>query len=84
MWAGHRAELHEAPLRIVHALTRYEGDVPLFPPGRFEEAQKYGREYVEEAAAMVREAYLELDIGTELTRGAPAQVLLAESGTHMP
>ena len=26
MWAAHRAALHGVPLRVVHALPRYEGD----------------------------------------------------------
>jgi len=79
MWAAHRASLHEVPLRLVHALPRLEADFPLYPPGRFEEAQKYGRELIEEATSLVREAYPDLDIVTEMPMGTPARVLLTES-----
>lgn len=79
MWAAHRASLHEVPLRIVHALPRLEADFPLYPPGRFEEAQKYAREHVEEATSLVREAYPGMDIVTEMPMGTPAHVLLAEA-----
>lgn len=79
MWAAHRASLHAVPLRIVHVLPRYEADIPLFPPGRFEVAQKHGREIIEEATFMVREAYPDMDIVTEMPKGTPARVLLAES-----
>ncbi|MGA8248791.1 MAG: universal stress protein [Nocardioides sp.] len=79
MWAAHRASLHEVPLRLVHALPRYSVDIPLYPPGRFEEAEKHGRELIEEATSLIREAYPDLDIITEMPMGTPAHVLLAES-----
>ena len=79
MWAAPRASLHQVPLRIVHALPRLEADFPLYPPGRFEETQKYGREIVEEATSLVREAYPDMDLVTEMPMGTPAHVLLAES-----
>jgi len=79
MWAAHRASLHQGPLRVVHALPRYEGDFPLFPPGRFEEAEDRGRELMEEATSLVREAYPEMDIVTEMPMGTPARVLLGEA-----
>jgi nucleotide-binding universal stress UspA family protein len=79
MWAAHRAALHVVPLRLVHVLPRLEADFPFYPPGRFEEAQKYGREILEEATSLVREAYPDLDIVTEMPMGTPAHVLLAES-----
>lgn len=79
MWAAHRASLHGVSLRLVHALPRYEGDIPLFPPGRFEEAQTVGREILAEATSLVREAYPEMDIITQMPMGAPARVLLTES-----
>ncbi len=79
MWAAHRASLHEVPLRVVHALPRYEADIPLFPPGRFEEAQEHGRSIVQEATSLVREAYPDLEMRTEMPMGTPAHVLLAES-----
>jgi nucleotide-binding universal stress UspA family protein len=79
MWAAHRASLHGVPLRIVHALPRYVADIPLFPPGRFEEAQEHGRRIIEEATSLVREAYPDLEMLTEMPMGTPAHVLLAES-----
>jgi nucleotide-binding universal stress UspA family protein len=79
MWAAHRASLHGVPLRLVHALPRLEADFPFYPPGRFEEAQKYGREILEEATSLVREAYRDLDVVNEMPQGTPAHVLLAES-----
>ncbi len=79
MWAAHRASLHQVPLRIVHALPRYEGDFPLFPPGRFEEAQDDGRDIIAEASSLVHEAYPDLDVATEMPMDTPAHVLLAES-----
>jgi nucleotide-binding universal stress UspA family protein len=79
MWAAHRASLHEVPLRVVHALPRYEGDIPLFPPGRFEQAQEAGHEILAEAVALVREAYTDMDIAIEMPMGTPARVLVAES-----
>ncbi len=79
MWAAHRASLHQVPLRVVHALPRYEGDFPFFPPGRFEEAEDRGRGIVEEATALVREAYPDMDIATEMPMGTPARILLDRS-----
>ena len=79
MWAAHRAALHGVPLRVVHALPRYEGDIPLFPPGRFEEAESVGREMIADAASLVREAYPDLDMVTQLPMGSPTHVLLTES-----
>ncbi|HEX6247358.1 MAG TPA: universal stress protein [Nocardioidaceae bacterium] len=80
MWAAHRAQLHGVPLRVVHALPRLEADFPFFAPGRFEEAQKYGREMIDEATSLVREAHPELDIVTAMPQGTPASVLLDEAG----
>lgn len=80
MWAARRASLHEAPLRIVHALPRLETDFPpLYPPGLIEEVQKYGRELVDEAVSLVREAHPDLDIVAEMPMGSPARVLLGEA-----
>ena len=79
MWAAHRASLHGCILRVVHALPRYDADIPLFPPGRFEEAEVHGRTIMREAISVVREAYPDLDIVTEMPMGTPARVLLAES-----
>ncbi len=79
MWAAHTAALHGCPLRIIHSLPRWEGDFPFFPPGRFEEAEKHGRSAVEEASALVREAYPDLEVATDLPMGTPTQVLLAEA-----
>lgn len=79
MWAAQRASLHQVPLRLVHALPRYEGDIPLFPPGRFEEAQSYGREVIEDATAIAVAAHPDLDIVSTMPMGTPARVLLAEA-----
>lgn len=78
MWAAHDAALRGRSLRLVHALPRWEGDFPFFPPGRFEEAERHGRAAVEDAAALVRETYPHLEIASDLVKGTPAQVLLAE------
>ncbi len=79
MWAAHRASLHMVPLRVVHALPRYEADFPLFPPGRFEQAETLGREILADASSLVREAHPDLDIITQMPMGSPAHVLLDES-----
>jgi nucleotide-binding universal stress UspA family protein len=79
MWAAHRASLHEVPLRIVRALPRWDADIPLFPPGRFEEAEDHGREIIEEATSLVYEAYPGMNLVTAMPMGTPASVLRAES-----
>ncbi len=79
MWAARRASLHRVPLRILHALPRYEADFPLFPPGRFEEAQHRGQAIIEEATSLVHEAHPDLDLVTEMPMSTPARLLLAES-----
>lgn len=79
MWAAHRASLHGVPLRIIHALPRYEADFPLFPPGRYEVATEHARQVVQESVFMAREAYPDLDVVTDMPHGTPAQALLAES-----
>ncbi len=78
MWAAHDAALRGCSLRLIHALPRWEGDFPLFPPGRFVEAERHGRAAVEEASSLVREAYPTLVITDHLLKGTPTQVLLAE------
>lgn len=79
MWAAHDATLRGSALRLLHTLPRWEGDFPFFPPGRFEEAKRHGDDAVEEAAALVREAYPALEVSTHLPMGTPAQLLLAEA-----
>ena len=79
MWAAHDAALRGCPLRLIHSLPRWEGDIPVFPPGRFEEAERHGRAAIDEAAALVREAYPDLEVTTDLPMGTPTQVLLAEA-----
>lgn len=79
MWGAHRASLHHVPVRVIHALPRYEVDIPLFPPGRFEEAVAHGQQIVDEATSLLRDAHPELDVDTDMPRGTPAQVLLAEA-----
>ncbi len=79
MWAAHDAALRGCPVRLIHTLPRWEGDFPVFPPGRFEEAERHGRVLVEDAAALVGEAYPDLKVATDLPMGTPTQVLLAEA-----
>ncbi len=79
MWAAHRASLHQVPLRIVHALPRWDADIPFFPPGRFEEAEDHARDIIEEATSLVHEAYPDLGVDTDLPMGPPARVLRAEA-----
>ena len=83
VWAAHDATLRGCALRLVHSLPRWEGDFPVFPPGRFEEAERHGRAAVEEASSLVREAFPDLQVTTHLPMGTPTQVLLAEAeGAH--
>ncbi len=79
MWAAHDAALRGCPLRMIHTLPRWEGDFPVFPPGRFEEAERHGRVVVEEAASLVREVYPDLEVASHLSMGTPTQVLLTEA-----
>lgn len=79
MWAAGRASLHGVPLCVIHALPRYEGDFPLFPPGRFEEAEAIGREILADASSLAQGAYPDMDITTQMPMGSPTRVLLAES-----
>jgi nucleotide-binding universal stress UspA family protein len=79
MWAARRASLHGVPLRVVHALPRYEADIPLFPPGRFEEAVAHGNHIMDEATSLVHDAHPELEVVTEMPQGTPTHVLLAEA-----
>ncbi len=79
LWAAHDAALRGCSLRLIHTLPRWEGDIPLFPPGRFAEAERHGDTAVEEAASLVREAYPDLVVTTHLPSGTPTQVLLAEA-----
>lgn len=79
VWAAHEAVLHASPLRLISVLPRWEGDIPVFPPGRFEEAERHGVAALEEAEALAREAYPDVEISTALPMGTPAHVLLAEA-----
>ena len=79
MWAAHDAALRGCPVRLIHTLPRWEGDFPVFPPGRFEEAERHGREVVEEAASLVRGMHPDLEVTTHLPMGTPTQALLAEA-----
>ncbi len=79
MWATHDAKLHRCPLRIVHTLPRYEADFPLFPPGRFEEAEKRGHEIMDEAVSLVHDAAPELEVSTDLPMASPAAAMVNES-----
>jgi hypothetical protein len=77
--AAHEAALWRCSLRIVHVLPRWEFDIPLYPPGRWDEAEDRGRHIVAEAIAIARETYPDLDLTAALPSGAPASVFLAES-----
>ena len=79
MWAAHDAALRGRPLRLIHTLPRWEGDFPVFPPGRFEEAERHGRVVVADAVSLVGEAYPDLEVTTHLPMGTPTQVLRAEA-----
>ncbi|MGD9959387.1 universal stress protein [Nocardioides sp.] len=79
MWAAHDAFLRARPLRIVHTLPRYEMDIPLFPPGRFELAEEHGRAVIAEAVAIVRQAYPDVPCSTALPMRSPAAALIEES-----
>lgn len=79
MWAANDAFLRELPLRIVHALPRYEGDFWLFPPGRFEVAEEHGREMVGETVALVRQSFPDLQFSTDMPMGSPAAALEDEA-----
>jgi nucleotide-binding universal stress UspA family protein len=79
IWAAHEAALWRCSLRIVHVLPRWEFDIPLYPPGRWDEAEDRGRHIVAEAIAIARETYPDLDLTAALPSGAPASVFLDES-----
>lgn len=74
------ASLRGCPLRIVHALPRYEMDIPVFPPGRFEEAVTHGQSVVDEAVALVRPAYPDVPVVTDMPRESPSAALIADGG----
>jgi nucleotide-binding universal stress UspA family protein len=79
LWAAHDAFLRVRSLRIVHTLPRYEMDVPLFPPGRFEVAEEHARAVVAEAGALARQAYPDVPQSTDLPMRSPAAALIGES-----
>ncbi len=81
IWAAHEAVLRGSTLRLVHSLPRWEGDFPVFPPGRFEEARRHGVAAVEEARSLANDIYPDLEISTALPMGTPAQVLLDEAAS---
>lgn len=80
MWAAHDARLRGSPLRLVHVLGRYHHNIPYSAPRRWEEARDRGLLVVDEASAIVRDAYPDLDLSTDvIASGAPAETLRAES-----
>ena len=79
MWAAHEAALRERPLLLIHVLPAWEGDVPLYPPGRFDLAQRHGHELLAEAEQMVRDAHPQLEISTALPQGTPVAALRQEA-----
>ncbi len=81
LWAAQDAALRHRPLHIVHALPRYEMDVPLFPPGRFELAQLRGREIVDEAIMAATGAQPALEVTSDQPTQTPASAFL-DAGQH--
>lgn len=81
LWAAQDAALRHRRLHIVHALPRYEMDVPLFPPGRFEVAQQRGHEIVEEAVMVATSAQPGLEVTTDQPMQTPAQAMI-DAGQH--
>ncbi|WP_162891140.1 universal stress protein [Aeromicrobium sp. A1-2] len=79
VWASHEASLRESPLRIVHTLPRYEGDIPFFPPGRFEIAEARGHQIMDEAVSLAGEVNPDVQISTDLPMTTPAGAMIAES-----
>lgn len=65
-WAAQSAHLRQRPLLIVHALPRYQYDVPFYPPGRWEAAKADGEEIVAEAVAVARECYPSLHVNARM------------------
>ncbi len=76
LWAAQDAALRHRPLHIVHALPRYEMDVPLFPPGRFELAEQRGREIVDEAIMVASSAHPKLVVTSDQPMQSPALAML--------
>ncbi|MFC6288532.1 universal stress protein [Nocardioides sp. GCM10027113] len=79
LWAARDAAMRGAPLRVIHTLPRWDGDIPAFPPGRFEEAEFRGRGIIKEAVAAVGEAQPGLEVSTDQPMSTPAKALLAEA-----
>jgi nucleotide-binding universal stress UspA family protein len=79
LWAAEDADLRGRPLRIVHTLPRYEMDVPLFPPGRFEVAEEHSRAVVDEARSLALQAHPDLRLSTDTPMRSPAAALIEES-----
>lgn len=79
VWAARDARLRGCPLRVVHTLPRYEMDIPLFPPGRFEVAEERGREIIAEALSIVHETHPDVEVSIAQPMSTPAAALLAEA-----
>jgi nucleotide-binding universal stress UspA family protein len=79
VWAALDAALRGCPIRVVHTLPRWDGDIPVFPPGRFEAAEARGHEILAEATAVVREVAPDLELTTDMPMATPVRALLAEA-----
>jgi nucleotide-binding universal stress UspA family protein len=79
LWAARDAVIRNRPLHVIHTLPRYEMDVPLFPPGRFELAEIRGKEILAEALTLVGEAHPGLEVSTDQPMQTPAAAMLEAS-----
>lgn len=80
LWAAHEAWLRHAPLRVVHVPPFADSDIAFSPAGVWEEGRERGRGLLSEAAALVKDAYPDLEVDTAmLTDGHAAAVLRRES-----
>ena len=79
MWAAHDVALRGCSLRMVHALPRWVGDIPFYPPGRFEAAEARGHEIVDEAASLIHDTYPDLHVTVDLPMTTPTAALLERS-----
>jgi nucleotide-binding universal stress UspA family protein len=74
-WAAQEAALHQRPLLIVHALPRYEYDIPFYPPGRWEACEEEGKVIIAHAVAVARECYQWLQVDTLMPSAAAVTAL---------
>jgi nucleotide-binding universal stress UspA family protein len=77
-WAGQEAALRDAPLRIVHASSRWAHEVPLVPQpaGWGTSAEAAAREMLGQAAVYAQAGRPRLEVTTELAGNGAEQVLI--------